>query len=84
MKDTAELFAAMALCAALAAFVLNIIMALAVNGDAKRLQRSRGGLFLFGPTVWGWIVFVFSIAGLATYWALHHSSLRSSIPPQDR
>lgn len=56
--------------------VMNVIMALAVNGEAKReLLRGRG-LFLFGPMGWGWIVLVFSIGGLALYWAIHHSSLR--------
>lgn len=69
---------------AIIAFLLNIVMALAVNGDAKRLLKARGGLFLFGPFVWGLLVFVFGIAGLAVYWGIHHSSLRSPIPPQER
>lgn len=56
--------------------LVHIIMALAVNGDAKRLVSGRGGLFLFGPFLWGWIVLIFGIAGLALYWAVHHSSLR--------
>lgn len=65
-------------------FVVQIIMALAVNGDAKRLVADRGGLFLFGPFLWGWIVFIFGIAGFALYWAVHHSSLRSTSPPHAR
>jgi hypothetical protein len=32
-------------------FIVHVIMALAVNGDAKRLISSRGGLFLFGPVL---------------------------------
>ena len=78
MNDLSQLAGAVALLVALAAFVLNIIMALAVMGDAKRLRASGGGLFLFEPIVWGWITFAFSLAGFALYWAIHHSSLRST------
>ena len=65
-------------------FVIHAIMALAVNGDAKRLVSNRGGLFLFGPFLWGWIVFIFGLAGFAVYWAVHHSSLRATSPPHVR
>ena len=65
-------------------FIVHVIMALAVNGDAKRLVASRGGLFLFGPFLWGWIVFIFGLAGLALYWAVHHSTLKASVPPNVR
>ena len=34
-------------------FILHLCMALAVNGDAKRLKKDRAGLFLFGPLFWG-------------------------------
>jgi len=64
--------------------LVHIIMALAVNGDAKRFGSGRGGLFLFGPFLWGWIVLIFGIAGFALYWAIHHSSLRVSVPPNAR
>ena len=66
------------------AFLLNIFMAFAVNIDAKTLLQLRGKLFLFGPFVWGLLVFVFSIAGLALYWGVHHSALRSSDSSQER
>jgi hypothetical protein len=65
-------------------FLIHIIMALAVNGDAKSLVSGRGGLFLFGPFLWGWIVLIFGLAGLALYWAIHHSTLRASAPPHAR
>lgn len=65
-------------------FIVHVIMALAVNGDAKRLVSSRGGLFLFGPFLWGWIVFIFGLAGFALYWAIHHSTLRAGAPPNAR
>jgi hypothetical protein len=65
-------------------FIVRIIMSLAVNGDAKRLVSNRAGLFLFGPFLWGWIVLLFGLAGFALYWAVHHSSLRSSTPPNAR
>ncbi len=84
MNDIVQLTGAIGALAALAMIVLSIIMALAVNGDAKRLLASRGGLYLFGPFAWGLIAFVFRLAGFALYWAIHHSSLRSTIPPQAR
>lgn len=68
---------------AIISIIFQLIIALEVNVDAKRLQKG-GGLFLFGPAMWGWIVFVFGIAGLAFYWACHHSSLRSNTPPHLR
>ena len=69
---------------AILSLIFQLIIALAVNGDAKRLHNTGGGLFLFGAAMWGWIVFVFGIAGLALYWACHHSTLRSSTPPHRR
>jgi len=84
MRDLSQFTAAIGILVALVAVGLNIIMALAVNGDAKRLVAARGGLYLFGPLVWGLIAFVFSLAGFALYWAVHHSSLRSPVPPQAR
>ena len=65
-------------------FIVHGVMALAVNGDAKRLPSGRGGLFLFGPFLWGWIVFIFGLAGCGLYWAIHHSALRASAPPNAR
>ena len=65
-------------------FVVHVIMALAVNGDAKDLLWKDRELFLFGPFVWGGIVFIFGLAGLALYWAVHHSTLRTSAPPDAR
>ena len=84
MKDIAQLTGALTMLVALAMLILNVVMGLAVNGDAKRLLAARGGLYLFGPFVWGLIAFVFSLAGFALYWAVHHSSLRSTVPPQAR
>ncbi|VAX38113.1 hypothetical protein MNBD_PLANCTO02-1942 [hydrothermal vent metagenome] len=64
-------------------FIMDIILALAVNRDAKQLQTSTFGLFLLSPFVWGWVVFTFGIAGFALYWAIHHSSLRPNMSPQN-
>ena len=82
MKDIAELTGTLTLLVALAMFVLNVVIARAVNDDAKRLLAARGSLFLFSPLLWSIIAFVFSVAGLALYWAIHHSALRSTEPPQ--
>ena len=65
-------------------FIIHVLLAFAANGDAKRLRESGGGLFLVGPFLWGWVVFIFGIAGLALYWAVHHSALREMRPPQAR
>ena len=72
---------AFALIYGLAIFVVHVVMALATNGDAKRISTNGGGCFLFGPLVWGWIVFIFGLAGLALYWVVHHSTLRAARPP---
>lgn len=63
---------------------LNVILGLAVNGDAKRLRDTHAGLFLVGPFLWGMIAFLFSLAGVAVYWAIHHSNLKSVTPPGAR
>ncbi len=65
-------------------FIVHVVMACVVNGDAKQLIANRGGTFLFGSFLWGWIVFIFGLAGLALYWAIHHSTLRSNTPPNAR
>ncbi|WP_411827912.1 hypothetical protein [Luteolibacter sp. AS25] len=69
---------------ALFIFAIHVIMALAVNWDAKRLVSIRAGLFLFSPFLWGCVVLVFGMAGLAVYWAIHHSTLRAGAPPDAR
>jgi len=69
----------MAIAYGIMAVLIHIIVALAVNGDAKRLVSNRGELFLFGPFLWGWIVLVVGIAGFALYWVIHHSSLRAQV-----
>ncbi len=58
------------------------VMALPTNGHAKRLTSGHNRLVFFGPSLWGWIVLVFGLAGLAVYWAIHHSSLKADPPPQ--
>jgi len=65
-------------------FFLHAVMGLAVSSDAKRMLSNRRGLFLFGSFVWGFIVFVFGLAGLAAYWAIHHSNLRPVTTPPER
>ncbi|QTN32536.1 hypothetical protein HZ994_09405 [Akkermansiaceae bacterium] len=59
--------------------IVHIIMAFVVSNDAKRLESEfeSEDPFLFIPLFWGLLAFVFGIAGLALYWAVHYSSLRS-------
>lgn len=84
MKELSQLSAAVGILGIVVAFLVNVILAIAVRRDAMSLRDLRGGLYLFGPLFWGVITFVFSLAGFALYWAVHHSSLRSTIPPQNR
>jgi Na+/proline symporter len=64
-------------------FIIHIVMAFVVNNDAKQLESESKGTFLFIPFFWSLIVFVFGIAGLALYWAVHHSTLRSNSLHED-
>ena len=53
------------------------IMAMSVRGQVRRSASSgSNGLFLFGPNLWSGVALIFGIAGVAVYWAVHHSSLR--------
>lgn len=81
INDGSEGLSLLVIAYVIAVFILHVIMALAVNGDAKRLLANRKGMFLFGPFLWGWIVLFFGLAGLALYWAIHHSTLRANTPP---
>ena len=65
----------------IATLIVNIILALAVHRDGKRIGP---GLFLSGPVLWGWAVFVSGILGVAVYWLVHHSTLRPTVPPGER
>lgn len=68
----------MALAYVIVAFIAHVMMGISVFGDADKLESKEVELFLFHPMMWGAIVFIFGIAGLAVYWAMHHSSLRDS------
>ena len=59
--------------------IVHIIMAFVVSNDAERLESELESEdpFLFIPLFWGLLALVFGIAGLALYWAVHYSSLRS-------
>ena len=61
---------------ALVALVLRVILAFAVFLDARRQVDQQRGLFLCGPGIWSFGVFVTGLIGVAIYWAIHHSTLR--------
>ena len=63
--------------------ILKIIFGFAVKDDGEKLVSKGDSLFLFGPSLWGVIVFVFGLAGLALYWAIHHSSLKVATSSND-
>jgi len=63
--------------------IVHIVMAFVVNNDAKRREHEADGTFLFIPLFWSLIVLVFGIAGLALYWAVHYSTLRSNALHED-
>ncbi len=54
---------------------LNIWLGLYVLLDAKAYDV-RNGLFLASPFLWGFIVLLTGIVGLALYWLVHYSTLR--------
>jgi len=55
--------------------IVHIWLALYVLLDAKAYD-ARNGLFLASPLLWGFIVLVTGIVGLALYWLVHYSTLR--------
>ncbi len=67
----------------IAVFIIHIIMGMVVFKDADKLESEEMDLFLFHPMMWGFVVFVFGLAGIAVYWAVHYSSLRDSRPSGD-
>ncbi len=64
--------------------ILHLVFAFAVVADARAQRDAGSGLFLFGPFVWSMVALFFGLLGVVTYWAIHHSSLRSSVPPVRR
>lgn len=64
--------------------ILHLVFTFAVLGDARAQREAGSGLFLFGPFVWSMVALFFGLLGVVAYWGIHHSSLRSSVPPVRR
>ena len=64
--------------------ILHLVFAFAVLADARAQREAGSGLFLFGPFVWSMVALFFGLLGVVAYWGIHHSSLRSSVPPVRR
>ncbi|HWB58214.1 MAG TPA: hypothetical protein VG733_01930 [Chthoniobacteraceae bacterium] len=62
--------------------VLHLLFAFAVLADANKLSSPSGrpGTFLVGPLAWCLTAVIWGIAGVAVYWAIHHSTLRPNHP----
>lgn len=56
---------------------LHLWLSVLVWADARVVNDSKGGAFLRVPALWGFIALVTGILGLALYWLVHYSSLRS-------
>jgi hypothetical protein len=59
--------------------ILSLIFASAVWRDAQRLQNRGKRVFLVGPFWWFLLTFFFTIPTVALYWAVHHSTLSTSL-----
>ena len=58
-------------------FLVHLAFALAVYRDAETNLRPQGRLLFVNPFTWALTAFLASVAGVALYWALHHSTLRT-------
>ena len=61
---------------AIVIFILHIILASGVKMDADAQIANNHRLFIFSPSIWGLIVLLTGLLGVALYWAIHHSTLR--------
>ena len=62
-------------------FLVQLAFAVAVYQDAERNLRPRGRLLFVNPFTWALTALISSVAGVALYWLLHHSTLRK--PPTE-
>jgi ABC-type amino acid transport system permease subunit len=59
--------------------VFAVVLAIAVNRDAKRRMIESGQLFLLSPGIWSALVlFTGGYLGALAYWLIHYSSLRNT------
>lgn len=60
-----------------AVLLMNLIIAIGVYRDARRIEATLGGaeLRIFDPVAWGVLGFLGSLFALAIYAALHHTQL---------
>jgi hypothetical protein len=56
---------------------IQIIIALAVFSDAKRLFTERKPVVFLSPSFWGLAALAGGIVTLIAYWLFHYSTLRS-------
>ncbi|MFN0006859.1 MAG: hypothetical protein ACKVXR_03040 [Planctomycetota bacterium] len=61
------------------AFLVHVAFAIAVYRDAEQVQRPRARLMFVNPFTWALTALISSVAGVALYWALHHSTLRTPV-----
>lgn len=61
--------------------IVHIVFAIAVSNDAKRFHLKGLSTFLVGPGMWGFATLMGGVWVALIYWIIHHSNLRSGIPP---
>lgn len=56
-------------------YLLNIILAVITYKLAARRKAEGSGPYAFGPWLWCFVVFIFSLLGFAFYWLANDSTL---------
>ena len=76
LHSLGQFLALWGLVGAIALFLVNLFMAMAIGSDAKgRLDRKLPVAF-FGPGLWFLATCLGSFLAVALYWVMHYSTLR--------
>lgn len=82
MELWAVIVTAIAMCSVIIVIVLHIFFAVAVFGDAKKLQRKP---IFESPFIWFLATLLGGVFAAGIYWLMHHSRLNQSVvetPPE--
>ena len=60
-------------------FILNVLFAAGIAGDAGELKREGTDTRIVGPVVWSLAAVFGGVFVVAVYWAIHHSALRRDL-----
>jgi hypothetical protein len=56
--------------------LLQLVLAVSVTNNIKRLRQDARGPVLLGTVGWGFFTLMTGPIGFAFYWVMHHSNLR--------